>query len=75
MLRVQKELKDKVRKELIELLEYHPAPLGSLQKISPAHSIPITTVYSWNSDLKRTRSPSGPKKVITALWLRNSMRC
>ena len=41
-----KELKDKVRKELIELLEYDPAPSGSLQKIAAAHSIPITTVYS-----------------------------
>ena len=57
-----KELKDKVRKELIELLEYHPAPLGSLQKISPAHSIPITTVYSWNSDLKRTAKSLGSGK-------------
>ena len=29
-----RELKDKVRKELIELLEYDPAPQGSLQAIA-----------------------------------------
>ena len=57
-----KELKDKVRKELIELLEYDPAPSGSLQKIAAAHSIPITTVYSWNSDLKRTAKSLGSGK-------------
>ena len=57
-----KELKDKVRKELIELLEYHPAPLGPLQKIAAAYSIPITTVYSWNSDLKRTAKSLGSGK-------------
>lgn len=51
--RYSKELKDKVQKELMELLEYNPAPSGSLQQIATAYSIPIKTVYSWNSDLKR----------------------
>ena len=54
-----KELKEKVRKELIELLEYDPAPPGSLQAIAQRHSIPITTVYAWNSDLKRTARSLG----------------
>ncbi len=41
------DLKEKVRKELIELLEYDPAPPGSLQEIANKHSIPITTIYSF----------------------------
>ena len=58
----RRELKDKVRKELVELLEYDPAHPGSLQAIAKRHSIPITTVYGWNSGLKRTAGSLGTAK-------------
>ncbi len=41
-----KELKDKVSKELVELLEYDPASSRSPQAITNRQSIPITTVYA-----------------------------
>jgi len=44
------------------LLEYDPAPLGSIQRIAASYSIPVTTVYSWNSKLKHTAKSLGSGK-------------
>ena len=43
-----------VSKELVELLEYDPAPPGSPQAITNRQTIHITVAYAWITDLKRT---------------------
>ena len=68
-----KELKDKARKELIELLEYDPAPSGSIRELLPLALFRLPLFIRGIAKSNALPSLLGQGKATIALQLPSSM--
>lgn len=73
LLEYSKELRDNVRKERLEFLEYNPAPSGLLQEIAAAHSAQSQRFIAGTVVRNILPSPLGQQKTITVPRLPNFM--